>query len=693
MGRIDPKPKTIQYNLTFTTANGSEFNLTIPINISVAQPKVTKTKVSEDKKSLSVYVKNVGNQPLETVEVNLSRPFQADLQQLSSLKAGETKRLSFALPKEFEHNLTISFVLPNRAEISSNPTETKIAPLYEWKSSGIKITTNKVLWYIYALIVVTILILLWLIRYYQRYKNPLVIKLTQNPDEIWHLNLAQLKEAKNRLKKIGRWSDILELAKLKDSDTDRVFEFFDGDDHLKAEIFAKQLDARYESDGVFYRVILGNDFELEKFKSFLLLITDKPVAELEELAKSIPDKLFIISKNAKQDEIADIARDKTNSIVAPTSQELIELLLSPNAQKVLIKILADTFHPKDISPYQINGDIKSEKNFFGRIDILKDIIANSDRNYIIVGSRQLGKSSLLRALERRYSKSSGFECYYITLDESGDLLNPLGECLGLDGGDIEQIKKQIKSSREKIVFLIDEADMFVKNERENGYLITSAFRKLSQEGDAIFILAGFWTLYEYAILDYQSPLKNFGKIITLGGLEHQACRELMIEPMKSIDIGYESDEVIESVIGQCGERANYIATLCDIALEKLGDGKLITTQDIERVKDDNRVHNMLQGWGNLTVNKEQNRVDRIIIYLTIDQESFRLKDIIEALSSRGVKIDITMLEQSLDRLVIGYILTRSKGNYSYIIPLMVEKLREDDVDIKLDEELIGIRED
>jgi hypothetical protein len=284
-------------------------------------------------------------------------------------------------------------------------------------------------------------------------------------------------------------------------------------------------------------------------------------------------------------------------------------------------------------------------------------------------------------LERRYEESNKVECYYFTLTGTGDVLAAMADALGLAvDSNLEQISKAIKrkAQTKKPIFLIDEADVFVKNEKASDYLITSVFRKLSQEGDAMFILAGFWTLYEYVTLDYQSPLQNFGKLMVLGGLEVEACKELMVEPMRRIGIGYEDESIVDETIKLCGYRANYIATVCDEVLKAL-ETTVIRKVDVEEALESIAVTNMLLGWGELSAKEESNRIDRFIVYLSIGKESFRLSDIVDALDELGLAVEIEEVNKSLDRLVLAYILKERKGNYTYLIPLFQERLLEKDL--------------
>ena len=266
----------------------------------------------------------------------------------------------------------------------------------------------------------------------------------------------------------------------------------------------------------------------------------------------------------------------------------------------------------------------------------------------------------------------------------------MAEVLGLsEGVGLNEIVVAIKAQEKKPIFLIDEADMFVKNEKKQGYYITSVFRKLSQEGEAMFIMAGFWTLYEYVSLDYQSPLKNFGKLIVLEGLEVEACRELMIEPMGRIGVTYENEKMIDELVELCGRRANYIAIVCDVILQEL-EGSVIGEKDIAKALESQSVNRMIKDWESLSANKEKNRLDRLIVYLTIEKEKFRLRDVTKSIKEQGLKIDIERINESLERLVLGYVIGKVRGDYFYQIPLLKQKLLEDDLEILIEGEVEGL---
>jgi hypothetical protein len=362
-----------------------------------------------------------------------------------------------------------------------------------------------------------------------------------------------------------------------------------------------------------------------------------------------------------------------------------------DSRVVLVFLFSECLLSKYLSPYQVNAGVVNESNFFGRIEIIRDIMMKENLNYLIVGARQLGKSSIIKALERRYEKNNKIDCYSFTMEDD-NIVSEMAIALNLSHNvSLEEIVRKIGESKRKSIFLIDEADKFIKNEKNNGYKVTNAFRKLSQEGKATFVLTGFWTLYFSVTSDYHSPLKNFGELIKLEGLEESACRALMVEPMERIGISYENEIIIKSVIDKCGKRPNLIAITCNEVLKKL-NGKVITQKIIDEVFENSTLEDYLKGWGSMSNNTKDNQLDRVIIYLTLKKETFRLVDIVAMLKERKVKLNVNRISSSLERLVIGFVLNESKKTYTYRVPLFKEKLLENDIDILLDGDLEGLSE-
>jgi hypothetical protein len=315
-------------------------------------------------------------------------------------------------------------------------------------------------------------------------------------------------------------------------------------------------------------------------------------------------------------------------------------------------------------------------------------------NYLLVGGRQLGKSSLLKAIERRYKDDPNIECHYMHL-QSSEITGLLADSLDLPGEtNLQELLKHLRQSPggKRRLFLIDEADQFIALEAQTGCTILQHFRGLSEEGQCCFILAGFWNLYYAATFDYQSPIKNFGETLTIEALETDACRQLATKPMSLLNIHYESDELVEILLRETGQRPNLIAIICNEMLKKLDmTQRLIHREHLEEAMDSNEVRSSLSGWERLTSDETSNRLDRIIVYATINQESFTQTKLMQVLDSHGCSYEPEAVKQSLARLELAFILKRKKQGYIYCVPLFKKMARQQNPEDLLNRELKALK--
>jgi hypothetical protein len=251
---------------------------------------------------------------------------------------------------------------------------------------------------------------------------------------------------------------------------------------------------------------------------------------------------------------------------------------------------------------------------------------------------------------------------------------------------IRAIADYLHSQKNRFVIMIDEADKFIRNERTTGYAILNGLRRLSEEGTATFIIAGFWELYEHAVLDYQSPLKNFAEIIEIGALEEDACRNLATQPMRHMRLEYANPTIVDTLLKTTGLRANLVVITCAQILAGIKpDQRIITEDDVTRALRAEKTLNALRGWDALTDDEESCRLDRITVYATIEKETFTLANLAGRLKQNNIKVDGRKLDLSLSRLTLAFVLGKDeKGVYYYRVPLFREMILCDDPKTKLD---------
>ena len=624
----DRKPFTKDINITFTTANGVYETKKIKVNFKTPKIEIQKAKYTPKNKTLVVDIINSGSEAIGDLKIKIGD----DIQDIKSLDANGTISKSFVLseePKELKAKVYKDF--------------------YEWNLSS-KVSAESMIIFI-VILTLLIIALVIAVYYYRRYRNPFIIKLEKQGNSLSSLRLDELSEAKKLLSDIKRFEDVLKINGVSKERFDKVLGF----------------DSSSNSETILID-IFGNKTIILKDKISLNIEQIEIESDEDKIIKSNDVILALSNKEETQNNFATLALDKGNNIVAPTYEQLTKLLLGKNLIENLIELFANNLDFKDISPYKIAGDVKNSNMFFGRVDIIKKIINRNLSNYIIVGARQLGKSSLLRELDRRY-KLKGITSHYITLDKESDLVFHLSKALGVDRS-IESVQEAIYNSKEPIVFLIDEIDEFFKKQKD-GDNFTSIFRSLSQENRAYFIFAGFWEIYKDT-LNPLSPLRNFGEIIRLGGLEKEACRELITKPMLTLGIEYADDSIVDEIIYKSGTRTNLMPLICH-RLISIIENKQITQEHLNQV--------LAKGFGDY-IGMSSQKIDRVVIFATIEKESFYIDDIFATLDKYNTKIETTEIEESLNRLELSFVINQSNGEYRYQVPLFVEMIRAGNRDIE-----------
>lgn len=410
-------------------------------------------------------------------------------------------------------------------------------------------------------------------------------------------------------------------------------------------------------------------------------------------AQTGSDVLLILAEHSvdtPQPLLRAHADDRANLHVLADSASQTEWLVGGEALQVLLRLLAAQLRITRISPYQTRGGITREGSFFGRAQLLARVINREPANYLVVGGRQLGKSSLLKAVQRRMAGHPHTVCHYVSLRDHR-LAPRMALQLGLPAGTpLEAIVDHLQAqyAGKRLVLLIDEADLFFRDEASNGYPQLSALRALSEEGRCWFMLAGFWDLYATAVLDYQSPLRNFGEVLAIGGLERAACRELATEPLRKLRLGFASDTLVEKLVDASGQRANLVAILCQECLEALQPGeRAIEARHLAQALGSQAVQDALAGWGRLSHDEATCRLDRIVVYHTAQAGQSSLVALAQLLQSHGVTGDAQALRQSLARLQLAYVLRKHEAEYRFAIPLLRDQFEPEEVELLLHQEL------
>ncbi|MET1076649.1 MAG: ATP-binding protein [Pseudomonas sp.] len=531
------------------------------------------------------------------------------------------------------------------------------------------------------------------------YRHPLILPIQRQPSRLLQQPYFLLTQLDRVLGLLGRKKVTLQAAGILPIDWQGALDYLGAPADTRSRVLALRVGARCQASGGWalpgqvQEWLFSADLPVGLDRCLVYQATEGLAAEavVQHLraAQTGLDVMLVIA-GEHSEALAEFCADPANLFVLVDAQAQTRWLLARKPVEVFLRLLAAQLRLTRISPYQTRGGVARDGAFFGRTQTLARVLNREPSNYLVVGGRQLGKSSLLKAVQRRLQGHPHIVCHYVSLRD-----HRLAPRLALQFGlpaetPLEQVVTHLGKAHagKRLFLLIDEADLFFRDEAQQGYRQLSTLRALSEEGRCWFMLAGFWDLYATAVLDYQSPLRNFGEVITIGGLEPEACRELATVPLARLRLAFGDPGLVEQLVQASGQRANLVAIICQECLEALKPGeRLIGKQHLAQALASHAVQDALAGWGQLVHDEAASRLDRVIVYYTACHGRTRLADLVLLFEQHRITVGVDALKRSLSRLTLAFVLKREQDLYGFAIPLFVQQFEPGELGLFLHQEL------
>ena len=538
----------------------------------------------------------------------------------------------------------------------------------------------------------------------QNYKNilPHLQKILSNPIELYKHPYLTLYKIYQQLEKRKLMDSVINILEIEKTSFKIVKNAFRKKSHQAFEnmirLFSEKINGSYSKEKNYYLIKVNNNnfpLNIPNNEFIIHFSNEKDYKNIKSFFSGSRITILITTRSIEaQNNLYEKTLDKTDKFIAPKAHAITKLFLNPSTQRVL-KLLSDIFlkhlRLEDISPYQSAQNIDNPLMFFGREKIIAQITQRELQNYLIMGARRVGKSSLLKALHRKLKDNPTINSYYFALSEEPLEEKIIKGVLGLNHiNTFKELKIYLKKQNKPYIFLIDETDDFIMEDETKKYNILKILREMSEEKYAFFILAGFWQLYK-SKWEQQSPLLNFGDSIEIGELEFDACRELIRKPMQIMHIEFKDERLIENIIYKLGQKAQLISLMCNILVEiasnNNSDRYYITENDILRAFEDKRLKEELGKWIKLEENEEIKLLIKIIVYSMLQNDTFDLSDIQTFLQKQNIYINYKKIEDALQILELGFILKEENRIYSFRIPKQKELWLSDNIKLKLDNDI------
>ncbi|MBP2641119.1 MAG: hypothetical protein H6Q66_2070 [Firmicutes bacterium] len=248
------------------------------------------------------------------------------------------------------------------------------------------------------------------------------------------------------------------------------------------------------------------------------------------------------------------------------------------------------------TPFQA-GDVPPEM-FFGRREMAKSL-QRPEGSCLLYGGRQLGKSALLRHVQREFH-SPGMEQYAYVEDIKllGDPKTNLDtellwvkiwdsfvrfellETTNMRPSNIEELINTIRARMDnarnaRILLLFDEADNFLDADRRSNYKVVDQLRILTQEMGHRFkvVFAGLHSVQRFQS-DGNQPLAHFGAPICVGPLEPDAAQQLIKKPFESLGFCFKDPSVILNILSYTNYHPGLIQLFCQQLLKRMNSSRL-----------------------------------------------------------------------------------------------------------------------
>jgi hypothetical protein len=376
-------------------------------------------------------------------------------------------------------------------------------------------------------------------------------------------------------------------------------------------------------------------------------------------------------------------------IIGAEEQEGVFKSRRPSGE--LLDLISAQVPISNLAPYETRAPVTGSR-FFGREYEISRIIGNPDTNHAILGIRRIGKTSLLREIERILKE--GENPAHVVYLECSDLLstddyirevvrklNPrelprlhLQKYIFFFPDFLERMGRAHKS---KIIFLLDEVDNLVIMQRGSWELFRM-LRASANKGACQYIMAGFReAMREQYLLD--SPFYNFAQEIRLSEFTRRQAYDLVATPMDNLRVRIKNkDDVVGRIYEETAGHPNLIQYYCMILLRHLdrtGCRTLSPESLIDVYSDEGFKSHLLTSFMQNTENRE-----KALVYATLmsseeaPSRGFSHPFMDACLRKRGIVLRQDDIDDACNVLTLAGVLHRKGKEYFFTSPVFTKVL-------------------
>ena len=255
----------------------------------------------------------------------------------------------------------------------------------------------------------------------------------------------------------------------------------------------------------------------------------------------------------------------------------------------------------DFNPYRPNTPALGWR-FFGRKRELEKLVYNEE-NYMVVGARRIGKTSLLREAGARL-RENGEQVYYVPVQHcsnSSEVIQEIAKMLSsrhvanavrrskmLDENYLHSIIKQLVSdTKKRAILILDELGNVITKSQKDDWRIIGILREYSHTGHIRVIASGFQEILIKQLRDFEGPFVNFAAVLRLGVFSNPEVKEFLIELLEYWGNVPDEKELEKLITKEFGNHP--------LILQHLGSYLFKKSFNINHVDVESDIRNLLEG--------------------------------------------------------------------------------------------------
>ena len=385
----------------------------------------------------------------------------------------------------------------------------------------------------------------------------------------------------------------------------------------------------------------------------------------DTLAKGFPTKngpnivLFdgVLTLDQRRQCLAVCRDQKISALVIDHAVAAFVAVRSPRSFKAVQQI---TLPFTCFTHYTVVAGNVPDEVFVGRANELTTLTDRAG-SLFVYGGRQLGKSALLRKIQRDFNAVPDHHAIFIDLNSHGIgswadsqtlwpvLYNELAQLSGTSVKPnaavrkpepvIRAIEKWLddKESR-RLLLLLDEADSFLEKESHaspHGFQNIGPLKRLFDNTSGRFkpVFAGLHKVQRLQNVA-NTPLAHGGRDILIGPLAAKPARDLVVKPLEALGYRFANPEAVWRLLAFTNLQPGLIQVVCNDLIAHLQSRPLhkgepmviISDADIDKVTGDSRTRDKIAEKLRLTIALEDRyRVIALAVAIMCMEDNFRDK--------------------------------------------------------------------